>query len=97
MESSLTKRVFDESAGLYDHVWKLRAREMSQSFAATIRDRMAPYARQKWYERRSCARIRGTGLIEGLKMVLQRYSVPTCARSAARNTLQRAHFKRPTG
>ncbi|KAH7696149.1 RAD50-interacting protein 1-like protein, partial [Aphelenchoides avenae] len=48
VESSLTKRVFDESAGLYDHVWKLRAREMSQSFAATIRDRMAPYARQKW-------------------------------------------------
>lgn len=49
VESSLMKRVFDESAGLYDHVWKLRAREMSQSFAATIRDRLAPYARQKWY------------------------------------------------
>ncbi|KAI1718891.1 RINT-1 / TIP-1 family domain-containing protein [Ditylenchus destructor] len=47
--SSLVKGIFDESSSFYRHVWRQRAKQLSDSFAEHIRHKLNSYINEKWY------------------------------------------------
>ncbi|KAI1730313.1 RINT-1 / TIP-1 family domain-containing protein [Ditylenchus destructor] len=47
--SSLVKGIFDESSSFYRHVWRQRAKQLSDSFAEHIRHKLNSYTNEKWY------------------------------------------------
>ncbi|KAL3078174.1 hypothetical protein niasHS_012061 [Heterodera schachtii] len=48
--NSLARGTFDESAGLYRHVWRQWVRNLCDVFAETIRLKLTQYANERWDE-----------------------------------------------
>lgn len=47
-QAQFIRRTFDESCDLYEHVWRQKARLLTDSFMETISSKLQSYASVKW-------------------------------------------------
>lgn len=47
--NSLAKGIFDESSAFYRHVWRQKAKILSDTFAENIQKKLKEYCNERWY------------------------------------------------